>query len=156
MPAQLDAQTSREGLFTQLVKWSRERPGCRGECPTLTVDSLAFPGHPRLTALIDHALAAMTWVDTQRAAPYDTLDGFEAYYWKTAGARDEVRIASFPASELDTSPRATETTANGKKGASVRTQVEIAWALALVLLALGALELAVRALHKPEGAAHPR
>lgn len=72
------------------------------------------------------------------------------------GARDEVRIASFPASELDTSPRATETTANGKKGASVRTQVEIAWALALVLLALGALELAVRALHKPEGAAHPR
>jgi hypothetical protein len=72
------------------------------------------------------------------------------------GARDEVRIASFPPSELDTSPRPTETTASGKKGASVRTQVEIAWALALVLLALGALELAVRVFHKPEGAAHPR
>ncbi|MGB7525342.1 MAG: RsiV family protein [Castellaniella sp.] len=94
VPAQLDQQTSREGLFTQPVKWSRTRPGCQGECPKLTVDSLAFPGHPRLTGLIDHALAAMTWVDAQSAAPYDTLDSFEAYYWKTAESRDEVQLSA--------------------------------------------------------------
>jgi hypothetical protein len=94
MPAQLDQQTSRSGLFTQPVKWSRERPGCQGECPKLTVDSLAFPGHPRLTELVDHALAAMTWVDTQNPAPYDTLDSFEAYYWKTAASRDEVQLTA--------------------------------------------------------------
>ncbi|MDY0308174.1 MAG: RsiV family protein [Castellaniella sp.] len=94
VPAQLDQQTRLDGLFTQPVKWSRERPGCQGECPKLVVDSLVFPGHPRLTTLIDHALAAMTWVDVEHAAPYDTLDGFEAYYWKTAGARDEVHLTA--------------------------------------------------------------
>lgn len=94
VPARLDQQTRQDGLFTQPVKWSRERPGCQGECPKLTVDSLAFPGHPRLTELVDHALAAMTWVDAQNAAPYDTLAGFEAYYWKTAESRDEVQLTA--------------------------------------------------------------
>ena len=94
VPAQLDQQTRQDGLFTQPVKWTREQPGCSGECPTLTVDSLAFPGHPRLTTLIDHALAAMTWVDTQTTAPYDTLAGFEAWYWKTAGSRDQIQLTA--------------------------------------------------------------
>lgn len=94
VPAQLDQQTRQEGLFTQPVKLSRERPGCRGECPKLMIDSLAFPGHPRLTQLVDHALASMTWIDTQSAPPYDTLAGFEAYYWKTAGSRDEVQLTA--------------------------------------------------------------
>lgn len=94
VPAQLDQQTRQDGLFTQPIQWTRERPGCTGECPTLTVDSLAFPGHPRLTELVDHALAAMTWVDTQTDAPYDTLAGFEAWYWKTAGSRDEVQLTA--------------------------------------------------------------
>ena len=94
VPAQLDEQTSQQGLFTQPVKWTRERPGCKGECPVLIVDSLAFPGHPRLTGLVDHALAAMTWVDEQAPVPYDTLQEFETYYWKTAASRDEVRLTA--------------------------------------------------------------
>ncbi|WP_368648688.1 RsiV family protein [Castellaniella ginsengisoli] len=94
VPSRLDQETRRDGLFTQPVEWTRERPGCEGECPKLVVKSLAFPGHPRLTELVNHALASMTWIDTQNPVPYDTLAGFEAYYWKTAGPRDEVHLTA--------------------------------------------------------------
>lgn len=92
IPAQLDQQTSQEGLFSQPVKWTHRQPGCSGECPKLVVDSLAFPGHPRLTVLVDHALAAMTWLDAGQPAPYDTLGGYEEYFWKTASPRDETDL----------------------------------------------------------------
>ncbi len=94
IPARLDQQTQKDGLFSQPVKWTAERPGCSGECPKLVVDSLAFPGRPRLTELVDHALAAMTWVDTQRPAPYDTVDAYRDYFWKTAGPRDETDLSA--------------------------------------------------------------
>ena len=94
IPARLDQQTQKEGLFSQPVKWTAERPGCSGECPKLVVDSLAFPGHPRLTALVDHALAAMTWVDTQRPAPYDSVEPYRDYFWKTAAPRDETDLSA--------------------------------------------------------------
>ncbi|MBV2180248.1 MAG: RsiV family protein [Castellaniella sp.] len=94
IPAQLNQQTSQEGVFSQPVKWTRKQPGCTGECAKLVVDSLAFPGRPRLTALIDHALASMTWLDTQRPAPYDSLKGYEAYFWKTASPRDETDLVA--------------------------------------------------------------
>ncbi|WP_322994984.1 RsiV family protein [Castellaniella sp.] len=92
VPAQLDQQTSQSGLFSQPIQWSGERPGCKGECPKLVIDSLAFPGNPRLTGLVDHALATMTWLDTSRPAPYDTLQAYQAYYWKTAAPRDEANL----------------------------------------------------------------
>lgn len=94
IPAQLDQQTQQQGLFVQPVKWTAQRPGCTGDCPKLVVDSLAFPGHPRLTELVDHALAAMTWLDAQRPAPYDTVLAYQDYFWKTAGLRDETQLAA--------------------------------------------------------------
>jgi hypothetical protein len=71
------------------VKWSRAKPGCSGECPRIEVDSVAFPGIPKLTALVDHVLAYMTGVDRNRPGPYDTLDEYARYFWQTAGPRDE-------------------------------------------------------------------
>lgn len=94
IPAQLDQKTQQQGLFSQPVKWTAKRPDCSGECPKLVVDSLAFPGHPRLTELIDHALAAMTWLDAQRPAPYATVRAYQDYFWKTAGPRDETQLTA--------------------------------------------------------------
>lgn len=92
VPAQLDQQSSQSGLFSQPIKSTGERPGCSGECPKLVIDSLAFPGHPRLTQLVDHALAMMTWLDLDRGAPYDSIDSYQDYFWKTAGPRDETHL----------------------------------------------------------------
>lgn len=92
VPAELNTQTQKSGLFSQPVRWTHKRPGCAGECPTMTVDSLVFPGHPRLTALTDRALALMTWLDDAHPAPYDTIQGLEAYFWKTAAARDRLQL----------------------------------------------------------------
>lgn len=89
IPAELDEQTSRDGLFTQKIEWSRERPGCEGECPKLVVDSLVFPGHRRLTELVDHALVTMTWLDQDEPIPYAAIAEYEPYFWKTAGPLDE-------------------------------------------------------------------
>jgi len=83
-----DEQTSKEGLFTQPLKWDRKKPGCSGECPEIKVDSLVFPGNPKLTELIDHALAVMTGVGSGGPRPYDTLAGYETYFWKVAAPRD--------------------------------------------------------------------
>ncbi|WP_298016321.1 RsiV family protein [uncultured Castellaniella sp.] len=94
IPAELDQQTQQEGLFAQPVKSTGQRPGCSGECPKLVVDSLAFPGHPRLTDLVDHALATMTWLDTRNPAPYDTIRSYQDYFWKTAGPRDETDLTA--------------------------------------------------------------
>ncbi|CAM5791391.1 RsiV family protein [Castellaniella caeni] len=92
IPEQLDQQTSQQGLFAQPVQWTRTRPGCSGTCPKIVMHSLAFPGHPRLTTLVEHALVSMTWLDTKSPAPYDTLPEYESYFWKTAGARDETDL----------------------------------------------------------------
>lgn len=92
IPAKTAQATAADGLFSQPVKWTAQRPGCAGECPKLVVDSLAFPGHPQLTSLVDHALATMTWWDSQRQIPYDTIQAYEAYFWKTAGPRDETDL----------------------------------------------------------------
>jgi hypothetical protein len=92
VPAELNAQTQKEGLFSQPVQWSQKRPGCRGECPTMTVDSLAFPGHRNLTTLVDHALALMTWLDDAQPAPYGTIAELRDYFWKTAGPRDQIQL----------------------------------------------------------------
>ncbi len=81
-------QTSKEGLFTQPVKWDRKKPGCSGDCPEIKVDSLVFPGMPKLTKLVDYALAVMTGVNDDHPHPYTSLAEYEAYFWKTAAPRD--------------------------------------------------------------------
>ena len=94
IPTQTAEQTSKDGLFTQPVKWERSKPGCQGDCPQLKVDSLVFPGVPRLTELIDHALAVMTGVGNSGPAPYTTIAEYEAYFWQTAAPRDETVMAA--------------------------------------------------------------
>lgn len=73
---------------TERIKWSGVKPGCTGECPRIEIDSIAFPGNPKLTQLVDNALAYMTGVDDQRRGPYDTLSEYTKYFWATAHPRD--------------------------------------------------------------------
>lgn len=94
IPTQTDAVTSQDGLFVQPVKWARTKTGCKGECPRMSVDSLVFPGVPRLTELVDHALAMMTGMGDERMPPYSTIAEFETYFWQSAGPRDEVMLAA--------------------------------------------------------------
>src|SRR5690606_41853377 len=42
IPDATDEISSRDGVFAQQVKWKRTKPDCRGECPTLEVDTLVF------------------------------------------------------------------------------------------------------------------
>lgn len=74
------------------VKWSRTKPGCTGQCPTIDIDSVAFPGEPKLTELVDHVLAFMTGVDRQQNLPYDTVAGYVDYFWQTAQTRDATSL----------------------------------------------------------------
>jgi len=73
-----------QALAVQPVQWKRSQPGCSADCPSLEVDSVAFPQEPRLTALVDHALATMTGLDPAAPRPYIDLAEFEPYYWRTA------------------------------------------------------------------------
>ncbi len=91
---QVAEQTSKEGLFSQPIKWERTKPGCKGECPTLKVDSLVFPGVGKLSELIDHALAVMTGIGVSQPQPYDTIEQYEAYFWKTAAPRDSTLLSA--------------------------------------------------------------
>ncbi|RTZ47973.1 DUF3298 domain-containing protein [Candidimonas sp. SYP-B2681] len=94
IPAEIAEQTSKEGLFTQAIKWEHKKPGCTGDCPTLKLDSVIFPGIERLTQLVDHALAVMTGVGNSGLPPYDTVAEYEQYFWKTAAPRDSVLLAA--------------------------------------------------------------
>ncbi len=94
IPAETGEQTSKDGLFTQAVKWEHKKPGCEGDCPTVKLDSIVFPGIARLTELVDHALAVMTGVGSSGAPPYATIKEYEAYFWKTAAPRDSTLLAA--------------------------------------------------------------
>lgn len=94
IPTETAEQTSKEGLFTQEIKWEHRKPGCEGECPTLKLDSVVFPGIARLTQLVDHALAVMTGVGNSEQPPYGTVAEYEAYFWKTAAPRDSTLLAA--------------------------------------------------------------
>lgn len=89
---QINQESSKSGSFTQPFKIDETRPGCSGECPHLVVDSLVFPGNAKLTQLVDHTLASMSWIDEDQPAPYDNIAGLEKYYWKTAADRDEMYL----------------------------------------------------------------
>ena len=94
IPDATDQVSSQDGLFAQRIQWKRSKPGCEGECPALEVDSLVFAGNPKLTRLIDHALAIMTGVNDDGPPPYDDIEGFADYYWQVAGSRDSVLLAA--------------------------------------------------------------
>lgn len=94
IPDATDEISSRDGVFAQQVKWKRTKPDCRGECPTLEVDTLVFAGNTKLTRLVDHALALMTGVNEDQPPHYDSIAGFEEYYWQVAGSRDSVLLAA--------------------------------------------------------------
>src|SRR5690606_27447848 len=94
IPVQTADQTSKDGLFTQSIKTKRTKPDCQGECPTLEVDSLVFPGVPILTELVDHALAMMTGVSDSSTPPYATIAEYETYFWQTAGPRDSTLLSA--------------------------------------------------------------
>ncbi|WP_019939187.1 DUF3298 domain-containing protein [Bordetella sp. FB-8] len=67
------------------VRWEQSKPGCQGKgCPAITVDSLKFPGLPRLTAAVDQTLSSMTGVDENLSGAYGSLSGYAAYFWRTA------------------------------------------------------------------------
>ncbi|MBP6017939.1 MAG: DUF3298 domain-containing protein [Burkholderiaceae bacterium] len=94
IPAQIAQETSKDGLFTQAIKWEHSKPGCKGECPTITLDSLVFPGIPRLTELVDHALSVMTGIDDGSVQPYSTVAGYQDYFWQTAAPRDSTVLSA--------------------------------------------------------------
>jgi len=86
-------------LSTERIKWASNKPGCEGDCPHIEIDSVAFPGNPKLTALVDHVLAYMTGTDANRRGAYDTLSEYTQYFWSTARPRD---ATYFKASVKDT------------------------------------------------------
>ena len=80
-------------LATERIKWASNKPDCKGDCPRIEIDSVAFPGIPKLTALVDHVLAYMTGTDAQRRGPYETLSEYTQYFWQTARPRDATYFA---------------------------------------------------------------
>lgn len=91
---QIAQESSKEGLFTQPLKYKHTKPGCKGECPNIEVDSLVFPGVPILTELVDHALTVMTGVGSDSPQPYATLQQYEDHFWQTAAPRDSTMFSA--------------------------------------------------------------
>lgn len=92
IPSEIAQEASKDGLFIQPIEWAHTKPGCEGECPSISLNSLVFPGNQPLTELVDHALATMTWLDQEQAIPYFTVAEFERYFWTTAASRDVVQL----------------------------------------------------------------
>lgn len=83
--AQAGPRAESGDVHAEPVRWDRSKPGCRAkDCPAITVDSLAFPGLPRLTAAVDQTLSSMTGVDEHLSGVYASLAGYAAYFWRTA------------------------------------------------------------------------
>lgn len=93
IPTQTTDVTSKDGAFTQPLKVDRTKPGCKGDCPTLKIDSLIFPGNKALTDYVDQQLAEMTHFDGTNALHQNTRS-FTDYFWLHAGQRDQVILAA--------------------------------------------------------------
>ncbi len=77
--------------------------------------------------------------------------GLVGRYTLTLDGRNEIRVVQPSVRELDTRPRAAESSNQGRSGAGVRTQAEASWVVALVLLALVAAEIVLRVVTKRSG-----
>ncbi|AMD47834.1 hypothetical protein F783_002510 [Bordetella holmesii F627] len=73
---------------TQRIEWKGVKPGCNGECPTIEIDSVAFPDIPQLTQAVDHLLASLTGVDSKLRGQYGNLTEYTQYFWRNAQGRD--------------------------------------------------------------------
>ena len=87
-PQPTTTETQVGNLAVEKIQWQGTKPGCEGQCPRVDIDSVAFPGIPKLTELVDHVLAYMTGVDPDRPRPYRTLAEYTQYFWQTAQSRD--------------------------------------------------------------------
>lgn len=98
IPAETVDITRKDGVFTQPLARKITKPGCKGECPTLQMDSLVFPGNTALTQYVDQQLAQMMRANEGdgTGADYSTVDGFVNSYWKNAAARDEAQLYAKP------------------------------------------------------------
>lgn len=88
--------TRKEGVFTQPLAEQKVKPGCKGECPTLQVDSLIFPGNKPLTDYVDQQLAQMAQLNNENSSSYANVEDFTKNYWQLAGPRDEAIIYAKP------------------------------------------------------------
>ena len=86
------AAASAGDVRTESVKRELTKPGCRGECPRIVIDSVAFPGIAPLTQAVDRGLAGMTGVDANLQGNYRTIDEYVAYFWRTAQPRDRTDL----------------------------------------------------------------
>lgn len=93
IPTQTTEITSQKGVFTQPLVIDRKKANCKGECPSLKVDSLIFPGNKKLTDYVDSQLAAMTQLDGTNPS-HPTIAAFSDYFWLHAGDRDQVILAA--------------------------------------------------------------
>lgn len=85
---QATASASIGDVKTQRIEWKGVKPGCTGECPTIEIDSVAFPDIPKLSQAVDHILASLTGVDSNLRGQYDTLSEYTQYFWRNAQGRD--------------------------------------------------------------------
>lgn len=74
------------------IQWKASKPGCKGDCPRIEIDSIAFPDIPKLSQWIDHLLSDMTGVDGNFQPPYSTLKQYVEFFWQTAQERDETHF----------------------------------------------------------------
>ncbi|MFA4912282.1 MAG: RsiV family protein [Burkholderiaceae bacterium] len=86
------ASVDESGVAVRPIKYARQKPGCSGTCPRIEVDSIAIESAPKLTQLIDNALAYMTGVDPDRSGNYRSLQEYEQHFWATAQARDVTQL----------------------------------------------------------------
>lgn len=93
IPTQTDSITSKEGVFTQPLKYELSKPNCEGTCPKIQVDSLIFPGNRVFTDFIDKELANMAGFDS-RIAPRGSIQEFIDYYWVQAGDKDQTILSA--------------------------------------------------------------
>lgn len=89
IPTQTAEITSQDGAFTQPLQSQRVKPGCKGDCPTIKIDSLIFPGNRVLTDYVDEQLSHMTELDGLNT-PHSSLRDFTEYFWQHAGNRDQL------------------------------------------------------------------
>ena len=87
-------QRDNYGVDVRQIRYARQKPGCTGTCPRIEVDSIALEGAPKLTQLIDNALAYMTGIDPSRSGSYRSIQEYEQFFWATAQARDVTQLTA--------------------------------------------------------------
>ena len=93
IPDKTTAITSKDGVFTQPLVIEQSRPGCKGTCPSIEINSLIFPGHKALTNYVDQQLADMTQFDGSYQ-PHQTVESFIHSFWSQAAPRDQVVLST--------------------------------------------------------------